>query len=134
MTEQFGKFSPEVGIGLGRSEIIDRLYDVAVDPDRFEDLVDSWERCIGPFRRIHAKGHVVQFYDPELEAHFDRATILLDRLPQDSTDTAHEILSSIAQRLSVQTEVCDVLLSQVGEREQERRAQQHTQQNLFMVG
>ena len=101
MTEQFGKFSPEVGIGLGRSEIIDRIYEVAVEPERFENLVDSWEKCIGPFRHLHGAHDGPVFHDPEIEAHFTRATVILDRLPQDNADAAREVLKKFETTAAV---------------------------------
>ena len=96
MTEQFGKFSPEVGIGLGRSEIIDRLYATAVDPERFGELVEAWEKCIGPYRALPLSDGTMRFHDPEIEAHFDRATIILDRLPPDAADAAQDVLKKFA--------------------------------------
>ena len=33
-----------------KSEIIDRLYDVAVDPARYEALLDVWEARMRPLR------------------------------------------------------------------------------------
>ena len=31
-----------------RNEAIDRLYDVALDPERYETLLDVWESAVGP--------------------------------------------------------------------------------------
>ena len=78
MTEIIRESEPGVGIGLSRSEIIDRLYEVAVDPERYESLLDSWERRIGAIRDLAETE--AAFHDPEIEAHFERANIFLDRL------------------------------------------------------
>ena len=61
-----------------RAEIIDRLYDVALEPARYEALLDSWERRMGPRRRATADGGT-SLSDSELEAHFRRADAFLDR-------------------------------------------------------
>lgn len=78
MTEILRDASPGVGIGLSRSEIIDKLYEVAVDPERYESLLDSWEEKIGAVRGLDKTA--LAFHDPEIEAHFERADIFLDRL------------------------------------------------------
>jgi pimeloyl-ACP methyl ester carboxylesterase/DNA-binding NarL/FixJ family response regulator len=62
-----------------KAEIIDRLYEVAIDPVRFEELLDTWEGRIAPLRE-HADGTTgVALSDNEIEAHFERASIFLDR-------------------------------------------------------
>ena len=38
-----------------RAAAIDRLYDVALDPARYEALLDHWESAIGPLR-AHVDG------------------------------------------------------------------------------
>lgn len=78
MTEIIRDAEPGVGIGLSRSEIIDKLYEVAVDPERYESLLDSWEERIGAVRGLGSTART--FHDPEIEAHFERADIFLDRL------------------------------------------------------
>lgn len=50
-----------------RAEIVDRLYDVALDPMRFEDLIDAWE----------GRGSAAD--DPAIDAHMSRARVFLDR-------------------------------------------------------
>ncbi|MDH2325406.1 helix-turn-helix transcriptional regulator [Cereibacter sp. SYSU M97828] len=50
-----------------RAEIVDRLYDVALDPMRFEDLIDAWE----------GRGGAAD--DPAIDAHMSRARVFLDR-------------------------------------------------------
>ena len=61
-----------------RAEIVDRLYEVALDPIRLEDLVDVWEGRIAPLRG--GPGHdPLQLDDPEMEAHMARASVCLDR-------------------------------------------------------
>lgn len=59
-----------------RAEIIDRLYDVALDPVRYEELVDVFEGGIGPLR-LSAEG--ARLADPDMENHFKRASVFLDR-------------------------------------------------------
>lgn len=84
MPEQDETSAPGSGPGAGRvepafrAEIVDRLYDVAVDPIRLEELVEVWEGRLGPLRTEHheAEGTLI---DPELEAHVERASVFLDR-------------------------------------------------------
>ena len=57
-----------------RAEIVERLYDVAVDPIRLEELLEVWEGRVAPLR-----DSAVALEDPEIEAHLARATVFLDR-------------------------------------------------------
>ena len=70
-----------------RAEIIDRLYDVALEPSRYEALLDSWERRMGPHRGAGVDG-AQGYSDTELETHFRRADAFLDRVdgPADPRD------------------------------------------------
>lgn len=61
-----------------RAEIVDRLYDVALDPIRLEDLLDVWEGYVGPLRQLPAE-RGLPIDDPEIEAHIGRASVFLDR-------------------------------------------------------
>lgn len=61
-----------------KAEIVDRLYDVALDPIRLEDLLEVWENRVSPYRSGHSQA-VVTLEDPEIEAHLRRATVFLDR-------------------------------------------------------
>ncbi|MEM7642228.1 MAG: hypothetical protein AAF366_06830, partial [Pseudomonadota bacterium] len=61
-----------------RADLIGHLYDVALDPARYEELLDVWEARIGKTRPAGIdQGRV--FTDPEIEAHFERADLVLDR-------------------------------------------------------
>ena len=69
-----------------KSEIIDRLYDVAVDPARYEALLDVWEERMAPLRAesdLEAGPDFQGMDDADLEAHAARAGIFLDRLKED---------------------------------------------------
>ncbi|MFN3936612.1 MAG: LuxR C-terminal-related transcriptional regulator [Gemmobacter sp.] len=61
-----------------RARIVERLYDVAVDPVRLEDLVELWEDRFGRLRQDAAHG-VVPMEDSELLAHAGRAAVFLER-------------------------------------------------------
>jgi len=58
---------------------VERLYDVAVDPIRLEELLDIWEVRAAPLR-VGAVDRAIPLEDPEIEAHVARATVFLDRL------------------------------------------------------
>lgn len=62
-----------------RAEIVERLYDVAVDPIRLEDLLEIWEGRAAPLRLAPVDPDAA-LDDPEIEAHVARATVFLDRL------------------------------------------------------
>ena len=61
-----------------KAEIVDRLYDVAVDPIRLEELLDVWEGSAAPLRVGSVDGAIL-LDDPEIDAHLTRATVFLDR-------------------------------------------------------
>ncbi len=66
-----------------RAEIIERLYEVAVDPARYEVLLDIWESRIAPLRpKSGGAAEITGFRDPEIEAHLERAWLFLDRFEE----------------------------------------------------
>jgi pimeloyl-ACP methyl ester carboxylesterase/DNA-binding CsgD family transcriptional regulator len=68
-----------------KAEIIDHLYDVALDPERLESLLEVWEKRFAPLR-VEANplpGDPNTVEDADLEAHANRAGIFLDRLKED---------------------------------------------------
>ncbi len=74
-----------------RAEIVERLYDVAMDPIRLEELLDVWEDRTAPLR-----DSAIVLEDPEIEAHLHRATVFLDRYDAVNQDSAtRTVLSDI---------------------------------------
>ena len=72
------------------AEIIDRIYDVAIDPERYEAMLDVWERRLSVLRReaeAGEQGYIAN--DAAMQAHVDRAGIFLQRL-YETKDTAEE--------------------------------------------
>lgn len=61
-----------------KAEIVDRIYDVAVDPVRLEDLLDTWEGRAAPLR-AGSGASVTTLDDPDIAPHLDRAWVFLDR-------------------------------------------------------
>lgn len=59
-----------------RAEIVDRLYEVALDPTRLEQLLEDWESQVGTKSDGVA---VAAFQDREFDAHLHRASVFLDR-------------------------------------------------------
>jgi pimeloyl-ACP methyl ester carboxylesterase/DNA-binding CsgD family transcriptional regulator len=57
-------------------ELIDHIYDVALDPMRYEQLLDAWESRMAPLRG----GNTHDDVGPDLLAHAARASEFLDRL------------------------------------------------------
>lgn len=77
-----------------RDATIDRLYDVALDPVRYEALLDHWESAIGPLRAKTDFQTPRLLHDPLIEGHFERASAFLDRIgTQARTNELDEILA-----------------------------------------
>ncbi len=68
-----------------KAEIVDRLYDVALDPIRLEDLLVVWEGRAAPLR-VGPVESAIPLDDPEIEAHLHRATVFLDRFEATRAD------------------------------------------------
>jgi pimeloyl-ACP methyl ester carboxylesterase/DNA-binding CsgD family transcriptional regulator len=78
-----------------RAAIVDRLYDVAVDPIRLEDLLEVWEGSAAPLR-VGPVEKAIPLDDPEIDAHLARATVFLDRFEAASPDlSARSVLEDI---------------------------------------
>jgi len=79
MSANSGKINSETSPEV-RDEVIDRLYEVAMDPSRYEELLDHWESMIRPLRE-GANGRLVNLdLDSEFGSHFVRADKFLEKL------------------------------------------------------
>jgi pimeloyl-ACP methyl ester carboxylesterase/DNA-binding CsgD family transcriptional regulator len=82
--------------GEAKAEIVDRLYEVALDPIRLEDLLDVWEGRVAPLRAGAAPGAIE---DPDIEAHVGRASVFLDRFEATREDGGYRsVLDEIPRR------------------------------------
>ena len=93
-----------------KAEIVDRLYDVALDPIKLEHLLEVWEGRAAPLRQERA----IPLEDPEIEAHarheaprtlydktIGRVTGWFDRATEALADTYQSILRwSLAHKLA----------------------------------
>ncbi len=61
------------------NEIIDHIYEVAVDPSRLEALMDRWETAIGPRRKAIGPTQSRLGDIAHWEGHFERASRIMDR-------------------------------------------------------
>ena len=77
-----------------RNEAIDRLYDVALDPERYEALLDVWESAVRPLRAKADFSSPRLLDDPLISGHFHRAGEFLDRV--DLTLQADEVQEILA--------------------------------------
>jgi len=92
--------------GVGQSdklEIIDRIYQVAIEPERYEDLLDIWEERLGPSRGAADGGIQLLMRDAELESHMARAASVLDHLDRHSPDKVLQNLVSSFERTAAFT-------------------------------
>lgn len=62
-----------------RSELIDRLYEVAMDPGRAAEMLEQWETLVNPLRDAADEHDVVLLNDSAMEEHISRADRFLDR-------------------------------------------------------
>ncbi len=74
-----------------KAEIIDHIYDVALDPARYEQLLDVWEKRIGPLRHLSGDGAQVSLLasDPDIVQHASRASEFLSRLREPDEPSWH---------------------------------------------
>jgi len=77
-----------------RAEIVDRLYDVALDPIRLEHLLEVWEGSAAPLRS-GPSDRVIALENAEIEAHMQRATVFLDRFDAASDSGYRSVLENI---------------------------------------
>jgi pimeloyl-ACP methyl ester carboxylesterase/DNA-binding CsgD family transcriptional regulator/PAS domain-containing protein len=78
-----------------KAEIVDRIYDVAIDPVRLEDLLDAWEGRAAPLRAGSGSA-VTTLDDPDIAAHLDRAWVFLDRYqPADPRGRFRSVLDDL---------------------------------------
>lgn len=83
-----------------KAEILDRLYEVALDPIRLEDLLDVWENHVAAHRTDHSQA-VVILEDPEIAAHLRWATVFLDRIEAaDAVGRGKSVLDTIPRSAS----------------------------------
>jgi len=77
--------------------VIDRLYDVALDPMRYEELLDHWEGMIAPYRKAaNGNGDAADLGLLGLGSHFARADKMLDQIVM---DTPREENAAILSRI-----------------------------------
>lgn len=81
-------------IGARNAKMIANLYQVAVDPSAYDDLLTSWESILADMARLG----VPRLDDPELSDHADRAGKVLERLSASSA-TSH--LPAMAQTIEL---------------------------------
>jgi DNA-binding NarL/FixJ family response regulator/pimeloyl-ACP methyl ester carboxylesterase len=82
---------------VGREAVLDRVYDVALDPSRLPELLSAWQSYLasdpsGNFSRAK------EFNDPDLDSHLKRATAFLDRFEQaQGRDPGGSVLDAFAR-------------------------------------
>lgn len=68
-------------------QVIDRLYEVAVDPTRYEALLDHWEALMAPQRAVANTDQTPAPPNVDFEGHFRRAdTVLRHVLTEDNVE------------------------------------------------
>ncbi|WP_192931107.1 LuxR C-terminal-related transcriptional regulator [Gemmobacter serpentinus] len=74
-----------------KAEIVDRLYEVALDPIRLEDLLEVWEERVTALRQ-GPLDRAVTLDDPEIDAHVSRARVFLDRYEAARPESGYRLL------------------------------------------
>lgn len=97
--------------------IIDHIYQVAVDPERYEDLLDIWEARLGPSRAAGFTREGLQslMRDAELESHMARAATVLDHLDRSSPDKILQKLVASFERTAAFSVGASGLMTAVNE-------------------
>jgi len=81
---------------IATDALIDRLYEVAVDPSRYEALLDHWEAMIRPQRAAANQAGSPTLGLKQFEGHFRRADEVLERVIRDRpTSDAAAMLARI---------------------------------------
>ena len=76
--------------------LVDLVYDVALDPARFEHLMDYWQTFIEPLRPDDATGIAPILDDPLIAKHFLRASRILDHAAaKDHRDLLQDTLAGL---------------------------------------
>ncbi|MEH7827597.1 LuxR C-terminal-related transcriptional regulator [Gemmobacter denitrificans] len=89
--------SAQIADGDQKAEIVDRLYEVALDPIRLEELLEVWEGRAAALR-VGSLDQAVQLDDPELDTHVSRARIFLDRYEATRAEGGYRVLLDDIQR------------------------------------
>jgi len=80
------------------NRVIERLYEVAVDPSRYEALLDHWEAMIAPQRAGAGRGQIPMSGLTLLTGHVERADQVLDRvLSMDQPQGPQAVLDQIGR-------------------------------------
>jgi pimeloyl-ACP methyl ester carboxylesterase/DNA-binding CsgD family transcriptional regulator len=82
-----------------KAEIVDRLYDVALDPIRLEELLDVWERRAAPLR-VGPVEQAILIDDPDIASHLGRASVFLDRYEPTRADGGYRSILTEIPRLA----------------------------------
>ncbi|MGH1426114.1 MAG: LuxR C-terminal-related transcriptional regulator [Pseudooceanicola sp.] len=90
-----GSSLPELDRRL-EDQVVNHIYDVALDPSKYGDLLDVWEEMIGPQRRRAQRIGPLKLLRPDLGLHFRRLAEILERThdvkqanPEDVELSAH---------------------------------------------
>lgn len=67
-------------------DLVEQLYAVTVDPDRYDDLMAVWGRHIQAFAEAQSDAPGALVYSSEVERHFARALAILERIGRPETD------------------------------------------------
>ncbi len=78
-----------------KAEIVDRLYDVALDPIKLGELLEVWEGHVAPLRFGLVEA-AIPLEDPDIDAHVSRASVFLDRMDASRDDGGyHSVLDDV---------------------------------------
>ena len=82
--------------------LVDLVYDVALDPEQFEQLMDYWHNVIEPLRPDDAAGVAPILDDPLIAKHFRRASQILDHsTTTDQREPLHDTMAGLEKFIAL---------------------------------
>lgn len=97
---------------VSAEEVIDRIYEVAVDPSRYEELLDHWEAMMAARRLVDGTA------DPRLRqfaGHFERAGQVLNRVVAEPDATSPAAMLARIDRVAAFTADRNLIVTGVNE-------------------
>lgn len=97
---------------VSADDLIDRIYEVAVDPSRYEELLDHWEAMMAPRRATAGPSDASLLL---FAGHFERAAQVLDRVAAEPGSSGPDAMLSRIERVAAFTVDRSLIVTGVNE-------------------